>query len=1099
MATNHEQDVQASNSTKELIPNRVDHLAQVTPHALYAEYPVLALTYEEGYRRITYGEFANVINGLAWWLHGSLGPGRDSEVLAYIGPNDLRYPALILGAVKAGYVMFLTSPRNSVAAQINLLNRLKCKTMISPTPRPPPVITILEAVELHVLEIPSVQELLSTQNPLFPFKMTFAEASSKPLFTVHTSGSTGMPKPLTYTHETGARNINMVSMNPPPGFESQDQMYQNKRIFITFPPFHGAFLVSHFFNAIPFGTVMIAPTSGEVPSAQGLVDGLKRTPADIAFIVPSIVQELSQSPELLDFCAKNLEIIMYCGGDLPQSIGDVIASKIRLVNQYGASELGLIALLQSKPHRDPEDWKYVQFHPATGAELHHVTDDVHELCIVRDPKREMQQPPFTFFPDLQKYPTRDLFVRHPSKDKKDLWRWHARADDIIVFINGEKTNPISMEQFILSRSPEVAAVLVAGTQRFQAALLIEPFDGKELTPIQRANLIERIWPIIQEANKDCPSHAQLAKSHILFTQPQKPMLRAGKGTIQRAGTLGLYAKELDSLYADADLIFARAGEKSYSRSARLDDFQALSHFVKESISATADWPTLDINDNFFSRGMDSFQALMTVRKLKQGLNMPDIAISTIYTNPSVSALASAILQLSKERQVSQQSDQQARFQTTRSLVEEYQNLIDQIPTKSETAGSASKQTIILTGSSGALGTYILNVLLANSAVTHIYCINRSHDGLLLQNERNQARGLSTELSSARVTFLAAEIFQTNLGLEPEIYSKLLENATLVIHCAWPVNFNLSVSAFRPQFSALVNLIEFTAHAATSPHLFFISSVSSVLSYQSASLQTPEEIILDNSAPSSTGYAESKYISERLLGYAAQRLSIKSSVARVGQVAGAVKYPGLWNKDEWFPSLVISSLHVGLVPDSLGSTFSRIDWVPIDLLAEVIVDLALGIEQTPIQNSSQSVQVNAEPPRRKVRVFHPLNPHPTTWEAVRPTLIEALSSATGKQLGTVSPDVWLTKVREEIEAAAGSRQALKDGEIEAFLRVNPAVKLIGFYEDLFITKAEQGNVLEIEETERSSAKLHTLEGLKVDWIQKWVQEWVASIQRVTPSN
>lgn len=83
----------------------VDHLAHVRPHALYAEYPASSLTDEEGYCKITYSDFANVVNGLAWWLHETLGPGKDSEVLVYIGPNDLRYPALILGAVKAGYTV----------------------------------------------------------------------------------------------------------------------------------------------------------------------------------------------------------------------------------------------------------------------------------------------------------------------------------------------------------------------------------------------------------------------------------------------------------------------------------------------------------------------------------------------------------------------------------------------------------------------------------------------------------------------------------------------------------------------------------------------------------------------------------------------------------------------------------------------------------------------------------------------------------------------------------------------------------------------------------------------------------------------------------
>ena len=91
--------------TGDLVPNIVDQRAKYEPDMLYAEYPVSTLSYEEGYRRITYRDLANVINGIAWWLQDTLGPGQNFEALAYIGPNDLRYPALILGAAKAGYTV----------------------------------------------------------------------------------------------------------------------------------------------------------------------------------------------------------------------------------------------------------------------------------------------------------------------------------------------------------------------------------------------------------------------------------------------------------------------------------------------------------------------------------------------------------------------------------------------------------------------------------------------------------------------------------------------------------------------------------------------------------------------------------------------------------------------------------------------------------------------------------------------------------------------------------------------------------------------------------------------------------------------------------
>ena len=103
MASAHEQKRSDGRFTGDLVPNLVDQRAQLTPDAIYSEYPISTLTYNEGYRKITYRDFANAVNGAARWLQTTLGPGKDFETLAYMGPNDLRYPALILGAVKAGY------------------------------------------------------------------------------------------------------------------------------------------------------------------------------------------------------------------------------------------------------------------------------------------------------------------------------------------------------------------------------------------------------------------------------------------------------------------------------------------------------------------------------------------------------------------------------------------------------------------------------------------------------------------------------------------------------------------------------------------------------------------------------------------------------------------------------------------------------------------------------------------------------------------------------------------------------------------------------------------------------------------------------------
>lgn len=86
----------------------VDNRASYTPEDVYAEYPISPTGYEKGFRKITYADLANTVNGVAWWLHETIGPGHKFETLAYIGNLDIRYNALPLGAVKAGYkVCFL--------------------------------------------------------------------------------------------------------------------------------------------------------------------------------------------------------------------------------------------------------------------------------------------------------------------------------------------------------------------------------------------------------------------------------------------------------------------------------------------------------------------------------------------------------------------------------------------------------------------------------------------------------------------------------------------------------------------------------------------------------------------------------------------------------------------------------------------------------------------------------------------------------------------------------------------------------------------------------------------------------------------------------
>lgn len=135
--------------------------------------------------------------------------------------------------------MLLVSPRNTIPAYISLFEVLKCKILITPLgPTLPVVDAIVKVHQIQLLRSPSVEELFESTCPHYPFRKTFEEARGEPLVVVHTSGTTSLPKPIIYTHDFAASYLQLSQLMPPPGFESQIQLVQGIRLFITLPAFH---------------------------------------------------------------------------------------------------------------------------------------------------------------------------------------------------------------------------------------------------------------------------------------------------------------------------------------------------------------------------------------------------------------------------------------------------------------------------------------------------------------------------------------------------------------------------------------------------------------------------------------------------------------------------------------------------------------------------------------------------------------------------------------------------------------------------------------------------------------------------------------------
>ncbi len=396
---------------------------------------------------------------------------------------------------------------------------------------------------MQVLSMPSLEFVMAGPGTVevYPWQGTFDEMRNKAFVVLHTSGSTGIPKPVFVTHGTFSSNDAHEMINELGGNPTTIHYLKGKRFFLAFPLFHAANLTFTIGVNVYSGVTCVLPPPE--PLTVDIVN-LVHTHGNLhgSLLPPSVLIDIYKNSEYLVNMIQRLQFVAYVGGKLPEKIGDQISSKLKLITLMGSTETMLLPI---ELNTSCTDWQYLPISPFLGHEFRPSRDGLHELVIVRNPKYDLFQGVFSTFPSIDEYPMSDLYEQHP--EKPGSWIFQARADDIIVFNNAEKLNPVTMEA-IISAHPAVNAAIIGGHGTFQAALLVEP-KVSPTTNEEKATLLHEIWPTVVQANRDCPAHGRVMKDFIMFTSPYKPMPRAGKDTVQRYATLKLYADEFEDLYA----------------------------------------------------------------------------------------------------------------------------------------------------------------------------------------------------------------------------------------------------------------------------------------------------------------------------------------------------------------------------------------------------------------------------------------------------------------------------------------------------------------------------------------------------------------------
>lgn len=760
-----------------------------------------------------------------------------------------------------------------------------------------------------------------------------------------------------------------------------------------------------------------------------------------------------------------------------------------LCSIIGSTEGGSCHLLSPA---DSTHWNAFHF-AAVGQQMQQVEPGLFELVYPNTPQTRAAQLYFHSYPHLTEYRTKDLFA--PVPGKPDWWTYRGRTDNWVVMANALKMDPTAIEDAV-GAHPAVRGVLVAGERRSRLCLLVELKDN-EASPAnaaEREAVLNKLWPYVEDANKSSPKFGRIPRELIFLAARDKPFLRASKGTIQRRLTIENLADEINTMYANFEGGLLTLGVPPLESLSAEAIAKLLQYLYADVLELPRDGAGIGVDEDILGAGVDSFGMMTISSRLKgalrqygvEGARLDAVSVKNLYAASTIASLAKTLETALASPSEGAGAENGVKDNTSAddvlALIQKYraevEALVAKTPFNDQTATNTEGQpasetaghTVLLTGSTGSLGTYLLAALLARPDIKKVICLNRGHDAEERQSKSFESRNfppvLQDPTNKSRVAFHQADLQSPRLGLSPDAYASIARETTVIIHNAYPVNFLMNVHQFEPHLLGLLRLIELSLQ--TNAYLMFVSSISTGMSATGARQRVPE-IVLDTATQLNDllpqGYAQSKYVCEQMLQTLADRLASQhAAVLRVGQICGPRHGNGAWNKWEWFPSLVMSSRFLGVAPDAIGQ---KINWVPVDELATILTELVADVRPSP---AVRAVVGNGEKKSPGLEVYNLVNPSLSSWSEVLPALTEAVPE-------TVPVSRWVARLEASVETSTH------------LLDQNPGAKLVDFYKGAFLGTDVAEPVYDVENLVRASSTAAKLSPVTQSDLKRWMDAWV----------
>ncbi|EKV19000.1 Male sterility, NAD-binding [Penicillium digitatum] len=979
---------------------------------------------------------------------------EQAPVIAMLAGSSFEVVVTFFALNRLGYAVLFLSTRLTAPAYARLMGIANCNQIVNKKQHQQVVIDICtERPGCNSFSLLQREDWFNRPVSAPLFERPGADPSregNKIAWILHSSGSTGFPKPIFLTNlQTLAnfrKSFGLRLFTISPLFHSHALMELGRALFTRAP----AYLGNH---SLPV-------------TYQNLFEALQVAQPQQISAVPYVIKLLAEKKEGIQALARP-QLVLYGGSSCPDDLGDrLVAQGVNLVANYGATETGQIMT----SFRAPEDkeWQYMRLHrPVADLTLmDEISPGVFE-CVALDglPSKgpSNSKPPYSAKNPENSFRTADLFTRHPDPEKKNYFKYLSRLDDRITLVNGEKVLPIPIEGRV-REEPIVSDCVVFGFQRTVPGALIFRAPGK-VPHLSNEEFLDVIWPAVEEANSRAETFSRIPKDLIVIKGADIAYPRTDKGTCIRAQVYQQFEEDINQVYAK----FEGSGQKRGSLALSIPELEnwLLSRF-SEDLGVPLPGPEADI----FSAGVDSLQTTQIWRCIMRNIDIGEsgdkLSQNVVFEKGTINALAKHLYQL----RTGQESEKEDELHSMREMIEKYSRFTQHFPTITQ---SPETEVVVVTGATGNLGAFIVKELLQRPTVSEVWAILRAPGqaaaGARLYKSLADRNITLTNTEAAKLHAVSSDMSQSNLGLEEHDLQHLLSSLTCVIHSAWAVNFNLGVRSFEQQhIRGTYNLINFCLRSRLpSPARFFFCSSVSAASNTPKPASIPETIIEDLNLAQKTGYGRSKMVTEHITRNAMLQTGMQARVLRIGQLGGDT-VSAQWNETEAVALMFRSALTTGALPE----LNERVSWLPVDQCGRAISDIAM--------KSAGSSDANL--------VYHLVNPRNFSWKG---DLLAALKGKSAlPEFEVVSPQEWLRR----LECSEQDPEK------------NPSVKLVDFWKNKYAAygqpeadettagKRKNGEVglgFETEITVHDCPFLALVEdpvtdGLMQRYIESWMRRW-----------